>query len=111
MEVYLINTASLRSQIPYQPPPPNNNSPLPTLLVLMSKTFTKIGAFLKIFHILLCHHDITMGNDIAKDTHCDIIMGYDVVIGTYRDVTMQNEVEMMLIYYVLLRPIMVLLFS
>ncbi len=43
--------------------------------------------------------------------HCDIIMGHDVIVGACRDVTMHADVAMTLIYYVLLRPIMIFLFS
>ncbi len=59
----------------------------------------------------MTHYDITIGNDVARDVHCDIIMGHDVVIGTYHDVTTQTDVARMLIYYVLIRPIMIFLFS
>ncbi len=58
----------------------------------------------------MTHYDITIGNDVARDIHSDIIMSHDVVIGTYHDVTMQTDVARMLIYYVLIRPIMIFLF-
>ncbi len=58
----------------------------------------------------MTHYDIAIGNDVARDVHCDIIMGHDVVIGTYHDVTMQTDVARMLIYYVLIRSIMIFLF-
>ncbi len=58
----------------------------------------------------MTHYDITIGNEVARDVHCDIIMDHDV-IGTYYDVTMQTDVARMLIYYVLLHPIMIFLFS
>ncbi len=58
----------------------------------------------------MTHYDITIGNEVARDVHCDIIIGHDV-IGTYHDVTMQTDVARMLIYYVLLHPIMIFLFS
>ncbi len=59
----------------------------------------------------MTHYDITIGNDVARDVHYDIMMGHDVVIGTYHDITMQTDVARMLIYYVLIRPIMIFLFS
>ncbi len=52
-----------------------------------------------------------MDNDIARDVHCDIIMGYHVAMGTYHDVTMQTNVDRSLVYYVLLCPIIIFLFS
>ncbi len=64
--------------------------------------------------LLFCsmtHYDITIGNDVARDVHSDIIMDHDVVLGTYHDVTMQTDVARMLIYYVLIRPIIIFLFS
>ncbi len=57
------------------------------------------------------HYDIKIGNDVARDDHCNIIMGHDVVMGIYHDVTMQTDVARILIYYVLLHPIMIFLFS
>ncbi len=59
----------------------------------------------------MTHYDITIGNNVARDVHYEIIMGHDIVVGTYRDVTMHTDVAMSLIYYVLLRPTMILLFS
>ncbi len=59
----------------------------------------------------MTHYDITIGNDVAKDVHSEIIMGHSIVVGTYHDLTMHNDVAMTLIYYVLLRPIMIFLFS
>ncbi len=59
----------------------------------------------------MTYYDITIGNDIAGDVHCDIIMGHDVVMCAYRDVTMHTDVARTLIYYVLLRPLMMVLFS
>ncbi len=59
----------------------------------------------------MTHYDITIGNDLGRDVHCNIIMGHDGVIGTYHDVTMQTDVAKMLIYYVLLHPILIFLFS
>ncbi len=38
-------------------------------------------------------------------------MGHEVVFGSYHDVTMQADVARMLIYYVLLHPVMIFLFS
>ncbi len=52
-----------------------------------------------------------MGNDIARDVHCDILKGYDVAMGSCRDVTMDTGVVRILIYFVLLCPIMIFLFS
>ncbi len=52
-----------------------------------------------------------MGNDVARDIHCDILLGHDAVKGTYHDVTMNTDVDRTLIYYVLLRPIVIFLFS
>ncbi len=47
---------------------------------------------------------------LGMSVHYDIIMGYDIVMGTY-DVTMHTDVTKTLSYYVLLRPIMIILFS
>ncbi len=58
----------------------------------------------------MTHYDITIGNDVARDVHYEIIMGHSIVVGTY-DVTMHTDVAMTLIYYVLLCPIMIFLFS
>ncbi len=55
--------------------------------------------------------DITIGNDVARDVHYEIIMGHSIVVGTYHDLTMHTDVVMTLIYYVLLRPITIFLFS
>ncbi len=60
---------------------------------------------------ILSHYDITICNDIVRDVHCDIIMGHDVVMGAYHNVTMHTDVVRTLIYYVLLLPIMIFLFS
>ncbi len=76
----------------------------------MSTTYSVITLWTLPF-CSMTHYDITIGNDVARDVHCDIIMGHDVVIGTYHDVTMQIDVARMLIYYVLIRPIMIFLFS
>ncbi len=59
----------------------------------------------------MTHYDITIGNDVARDVHCETIMGHGIVVGTYHDVTMHTDVATILIYYVLLRPIMISLFS
>ncbi len=59
----------------------------------------------------MTHYDITIGNDVARDVRCDIIMSHDVVMGTDHDVTMHTDVARTLIYYVLLRPIMIFKFS
>ncbi len=59
----------------------------------------------------MTNYDITIGNDVARDVHCEIIMGHGTVMGTYHDVTMHTDVATTLIYYVLLRPIMIFLFS
>ncbi len=59
----------------------------------------------------MSHYDITIGNDIARDIHCDIIMGQDIGIVVHHDVTMHTDVAKTLIYYVLLCPIMIILFS
>ncbi len=59
----------------------------------------------------MTNYDIAIGNDVARDVHCEIIMGYGIVMGTYHDVTMHTDVVMTLIYYVLLCPIMIFLFS
>ncbi len=56
-------------------------------------------------------YDITIGNDVSSDVHYEIIMGHSIVVGTYHDVTMHTDVAMTLIYYVLLCPIMIFLFS
>ncbi len=59
----------------------------------------------------MMHYDIIIGNDVARDVHCEIIMGHGIVMGTYHDVTIHADVATNLIYYVLLRPIMIFLFS
>ncbi len=59
----------------------------------------------------MTHYDITIDNEIARDVHCDIIMGYHIVIGAYHDVTMNTDVARTLIYYVLIHPILIFLFS
>ncbi len=59
----------------------------------------------------MTHYDITIGNDVARDVHYEIIMGHRIVVGTYHDITMQADVARMLIYYVLILPIMIFLFS
>ncbi len=59
----------------------------------------------------MTHYDITIGNDVARDVHYEIIMGHGIAVGTYHDVTMHADVAMTLIYYVLLCPIMIFLFS
>ncbi len=65
-------------------------------------------------HYLYCsmtHYDITIGNDVARYVHCEIIMDHGIVMVTYHDVTMHTDVATVLIYYVLLCPIMICLFS
>ncbi len=59
----------------------------------------------------MTYYDITIGNDVARDVHCEIIMSHDIVMGTYHDVTMLTDVATTLIYYALLRPITIFLFS
>ncbi len=59
----------------------------------------------------MTHYDITIGNDVARDVHYEIMKGHSIVVRTYHDVTMHTDVAMSLIYYVLLRPIMIFLFS
>ncbi len=59
----------------------------------------------------MTHYDITICNDVARVVHYEIIMGHSIVVGTYHDVTMHTDVAMTPIYYVLLCPIMIFLFS
>ncbi len=59
----------------------------------------------------MTHYDITIGNDVARDVHYEILMGHSIIVGTYHDATMHTDVAMTLIYYVLLCPIMIFLFS
>ncbi len=59
----------------------------------------------------MTHYDITIVNDVARDVHYEIMMGHSIVVGTYHDVTMHTDVAMTLIYYVLLHPIMIFLYS
>ncbi len=76
----------------------------------------------------MTHYDITIGSDVARYVYFDIIMGQDVVMDTCHDVlsgdrlasspmegnhdvTMHTDVAVILIYYVLLRPSMMFLFS
>ncbi len=63
------------------------------------------------FFCSMTHYDVTICNNVARDVHCEIIMGHVIVIGTYHDVTMLTNVAATLIYYVLLCPIMIFLFS
>ncbi len=75
---------------------------------------TQLFVGIKQWTLLFCsmtHYDIIIGNAFARDVHCEIIMGHGIVMGTYHDVTMHTDVAMTLIYYVLLRPIMIFLFS
>ncbi len=61
----------------------------------------------------MTHYDITIGNDIievARDVHCEIIMSHGIVMSTY-DVIILTDVAMTQIYHVLLRSIMIFLFS
>ncbi len=44
------------------------------------------------------HYEITMGNDIARDIQCDITMSNTVGMFTYHGITMHNEVAMNLFY-------------
>ncbi len=55
----------------------------------------------------MTYYAITIGNDVARDVYCEIIMGHG------HDVTMHTDVAMSLskFYYLLLRPIMIFLFS
>ncbi len=59
----------------------------------------------------MTHYDITIANGIVRDFHCDIIISYDVVMGVYHDLTMHTDVAKTLIYYLLLRRIVIFLFS
>ncbi len=77
---------------------------------VVSTTFYVITLWTLLF-CSMTHYDIIIGNDVARDVHCDIIMGHDVVICTYHDVIMQTDIARMLIYYVLIRPIMIFIFS
>ncbi len=46
--------------------------------------------------LLLCsmtHHDITMGNNIARDAHCNITMGNNISRDAHcSDITMHNDI-------------------
>ncbi len=58
------------------------------------------------------HYDITiLGNDVVRDILCFITMSHDIVMGAYHGLTMHTDVARTLIYYVLLCPIMIFLFS
>ncbi len=54
------------------------------------------------------HYNITMGNDVSRDTHCniatdiycDITLSNDVAICTYHGITVHNDVAMNLFYNV-----------
>ncbi len=59
----------------------------------------------------MTHYDRTIGNYVARDVHYEIIKGDGIVMGTYHNVTMHTDVAMTLIYYVLLHPFMIFLFS
>ncbi len=58
----------------------------------------------------MIHYDITMGNDVARDILCDVTMSNDIAMCTYHATTMLNGIAMSFFYYVLLCPIMILLF-
>ncbi len=59
----------------------------------------------------MTRYDITMGNDIARGIYCDIRMSNGIAICTLISQYILNDVAMSLFYYVLLRPIMMLLLS
>ncbi len=46
------------------------------------------------YDITMATHDITMGNDIARDAHCEITMGNDVARDIHCDITMSNDIAM-----------------
>ncbi len=58
----------------------------------------------------MTHYNITIDNDVVRDVHCDI-MGHAIIMGEYHDVAMYTDVARTFIYYVLLGPIMIFLFS
>ncbi len=49
----------------------------------------------------MTHYDITMGNDVTRDTHCDITMCNNIAMCTYHAITMHNGVTMNLFYCIL----------
>ncbi len=61
----------------------------------------------------MTHYDITVGNYIKRDAHCDIIMDHDIAWAHIisPDITMHTDAARVLIYYVVLQPIMLLLFA
>ncbi len=79
---------------------------LPQTLFLLFHTMT---CFYVIYKYVFCditmvtHYDITMGNNIFRDSHCEITMGniVGVAMCTY-DITMHNDLTINLFYYVLL---------
>ncbi len=46
------------------------------------------------------HCEITMGNDVARDVHCDITMSNNIAMCTYHGITMHNDVTINIFYYV-----------
>ncbi len=44
--------------------------------------------------IMVIHYDITIVNDIARDTHCEITMGNDVARDIHCGGTTSNDVAM-----------------
>ncbi len=50
-------------------------------------------------------------NNSKNIVDCNIIIGHNVVMRRYHDVTMNTDVARMLIYYIVLGPIMIFLFS
>ncbi len=46
------------------------------------------------------HFEITIGNDVARDIHCDVTKSNDVAMSTYHGIIMHNDDAMNLFYYV-----------
>ncbi len=61
----------------------------------------------------MTHYDIIMGNDIARNVHSDVLIGHSIVIalGRCHSITVHPDVARVLMYYVLLHPIVISLFS
>ncbi len=52
------------------------------------------------YDITMATHDITMGNDLARDIHCDVTISNDIAMCIYHGITMHNDVSMNYFYYV-----------
>ncbi len=56
------------------------------------------------------HCEITMGNDVARDSHCDVTMSNDITMCTYQGITMHNDVVTNIFHYVFSALCLIVLF-